>query len=293
MIRQAAVVALAVLVTSSSVSAQSMEFTVKVQSASVHKSPSTGSPVIGRAPRGTVLEVTRDIGTWVKIAWPDAEDGVGYVHQSVGSMAQRPTREERLAAAFQPPPAPATQSPAAGSVAPAPQLTDPTLMTTRTTYIPPPTHIVGLGGRMGGSPVGDYGVTARVWSRQRFGIQVEALRSSLTSDETPGRVTSVEFAPSVIYLLRDHVTDNVWLRPYVGSGASMRRSTLKLTPDAVDPVTESTFGFRAFGGAEVTFPSVPRFAVSADLGYLWSEDPFLGFERSGLRFSFAGHWYVK
>src|SRR5512145_3141691 len=112
MIRHAAVVALAVLVTSSSVSAQSMEFTVKVQSATVHKSPSTGSPVIGRAPRGTVLEVTRDIGTWVKIAWPDAEDGVGYVHQSVGSMAQRPTREERLAAAFQPPPAPATQSPA-------------------------------------------------------------------------------------------------------------------------------------------------------------------------------------
>ena len=293
MIRHAAVAALAVLLCPSWWYAQTMEFTVKVQSATIHQAPSTGSPVIGRAPRGTVLEVTRDVGSWAKVSWPDAEDGVGYVHQTMGSMAQRPTREERLAAAFQPSsPAPAAVASASGAPAQG-VTTDSPRLTTGTTYIPAPTHIVGFGARLGGAPVGDYGVTARVWSRQRFGVQVDAFRSAITSEVAPGRVTSMEFAPSLIYLLRDHVTDNVWLRPYVGGGAVLRRSTLKIAPDVLDPVTDSTFGFRTFGGAEVTFPSVPRFAVSADLGYLWSDDPFPGFEQDRLRFSVSGHWYVK
>ena len=88
--------------------AQSTDFTVSVQSAAVRKSPSTGSPIVGQAPRGAVLEVTRDIGAWVKVTWPEAPDGIGYVHQSMGKIAQRATREERLAAAFAslPPPEP-------------------------------------------------------------------------------------------------------------------------------------------------------------------------------------------
>ena len=55
-----------------------------------------------------MLEVTRDIGAWVKVAWPEAPDGFGYVHQSMGKLSQRATREERLAAAFAslPPPEP-------------------------------------------------------------------------------------------------------------------------------------------------------------------------------------------
>ena len=55
-----------------------------------------------------MLEVTRDIGAWVKVAWPEAPDGIGYVHQSMGKISQRATREERLAAAFAslPPPEP-------------------------------------------------------------------------------------------------------------------------------------------------------------------------------------------
>jgi len=209
-------------------------------------------------------------------------------------MAQRATREERLAAAFQPSAAPAPMPGASASGDSAQSVVaDSTRMTTGTTYIPAPTHNVGFGGRLGGAPVGDFGVTARVWSRQRFGVQLDAFRSAITSEVAPGRVTSMEFAPSLIYLLRDHVTDNVWLRPYVGGGAVLRRSTLKIAPDVLDPVTDSTFGFRTFGGAEVTFPSVPRFAVSADLGYLWSDDPFPGFEQDRLRFSVSGHWYVK
>ena len=293
MIRQAAAVVIAMVLSPSWLSAQPLEFTVKVQSATIHKSASTGSPVIGRAARGAVLEVTRDLGTWVKVAWPAAEDGAGYVHETMGSMAQRAMREQRLATAFgSTPQTSAAGSPSTASVAPAAGVvTDSQLTATRTTYIVPPTHMVGLGGRMGRAPV-DFGATARLWSRQRFGVQLEALRSAQTSVETPGRVTSLEFAPSLIYMLRDHVTANVWVRPYAGTGASLRRSTFKLTPDT-DPVTDSSFGFRAFGGAEMTFPNVPRLAVSADLGYLWSEVPFQGFDADGLRVSVSGHWYVK
>jgi len=58
-------------------------------------------------------------------------------------------------------------------------------------------------------------------------------------------------------------------------------------------VTESVVGFRGFGGAEVTIPNLPRFAVSADVGYHWTEQPFAGFELGGLGFSISGHWYVK
>jgi len=85
----------------------------------------------------------------------------------------------------------------------------------------------------------------------------------------------------------------VWVRPYLGAGANLYRSTLRSgTPGAGNAVSDG-FGLRAFGGGEVTFPSVPRFAVSADLGYLWSQTPFAGFELGGLGFSVSGHWYVK
>ena len=57
--------------------AQGMALTVSVPSAAVRKTPSVASPVVGQAPRGAVLDVTRDVGSWVKVTWPDAPDGVG------------------------------------------------------------------------------------------------------------------------------------------------------------------------------------------------------------------------
>ena len=54
-----------------SVLAQAAGFRVEAESASIHLSPSTGSLVIGHARRGMVLEVTRDLGSWVKVAWPE------------------------------------------------------------------------------------------------------------------------------------------------------------------------------------------------------------------------------
>jgi hypothetical protein len=60
-------------------------------------------------------------------------------------------------------------------------------------------------------------------------------------------------------------------------------------------VTESanTFGLRGFVGAEMSFSSLPQFALSADVGYYHLPEPFVGFEPGGMGFSISGHWYVK
>ena len=74
----------------------------------------------------------------------------------------------------------------------------------------------------------------------------------------------------------------------------MTRSKLSSgTPEVSASVSDSSFGLRAFGGTELTLPGAPRFAISADVGYQWSEQPFPGFELGGLGFAISGHWYVK
>lgn len=291
MTRHAAAIGLAVLLNPAAVHAQNVQFTVTAASAAVHKSPTTASPIIGRAPRGRVLEVTRDVGSWVRIVWPDAEDGIGYVHETSGRLAQRASREERLAAALTPSPSSASTPGSAPAAVPLAEHSIDPMPATRTTYVAAPAHVLGLGGRFGTTQ--EFGVTTRLWSRQRFGVQVEALRSSETSTLAPGRVTTLEFAPGAIYQFRDHVTDNVWVRPYVGGAAAIRRASLKIVPDDSDPLRHTAVGLRTFGGTELTFPSMPRFAVSADLGYLWSDTPFFGFDPSGFRVSLSGHWYIK
>jgi opacity protein-like surface antigen len=267
------------------------QFTVSVQSAAVRKAPSTGSPIVGQAARGAVLEVTRDIGAWVKVTWPEAPEGFGYVHQSMGTMSERLTMEERVAAAFEPTPAVQPAVEPAAAVAPAVAPADAQLA--RTLYVPPPTHLVGLGGQFTGATPG-VGFTSRIWSRNRLGVQLDLSRSRMTTSTSPERLESTTFAPSVVYALADHVSDSVWLRPYVGGGGAFVKSSLKSgTPEVTTPVTDSRFTWRTFGGLEVTLPNVPRFAISADAGYEWSKQPFPGFEVGGPGFSVAGHWYVK
>jgi len=290
-IRHISVVAIVLSLSPSVVSAQSTQFTVTVQSAAVRKAPSTGSPVVGQAPRGAILEVSRDIGAWIKVAWLEAPDGFGYVHVSMGKMSQRLTMEERVAAAFVP--SPTAEPVAATEPDVAAQAAIETPASARTIYVAAPTHVVGVGGQMSGATPG-FGFTSRIWSRKRLGIQLDLSRSTMTSASSSERLRSTQFAPSVIYSLPDYVGDNVWLRPYLGGGGALTRSTLgSTTPEVMPTVSDSSFGFRAFGGAEVTIPGAPRFAVSADAGYQWSRQPFAGFELGGLGFSLSGHWYVK
>ena len=299
MIRKvAALTALLLALGATPLHAQTNQFTVNVPSAAVRKAPSVASPVIGQAPRGMVLEITRDTGAWVKVAWPDAPDGIGYVHQSMGTRSQPTTLDERVAAAVASlPPA----EPAAAAAQPIEMQRSPNAIpfSPRTVYVAPPTHFVGLGGRLSGTKddmtAGGFGVTTRVWSRSRFGIQADLSRARRTSTAAPGRLTTVQFAPSAIYSMPDHVGDSLWLRPYIGTGAAFNRATLKEDALATTPgVTQNAWQFRAFGGAEFTLPAIARFALSADLGYVfWRQESFAGFEPSRVAFSLAGHWYVK
>jgi opacity protein-like surface antigen len=292
------VVAIIIVLVSSPAAAQvpapsaDMSLTVSVPTAAVRKGPSVASPLVGEARRGAVLEVTRDIGAWVKVTWPDAPDGVGYVHQSMGTLSNRPTREQRIAeavASIPPPELPATTS-ATDASAQVPLTND---MLMRTVYVPPPTLLVGFGGQLAAKTPA-FGFSSRLWSRSRLGVQIDLSRSKLTNDLSADRVRSTEFVPSVIYSMPDYVSESFWLRPYVGGGVAMIRSKLYGgVPEVAVSESANKFGYRAFGGAEVTVPGVPRLAVSVDFGYQWAEKMFDSFDPAGPRFSLSGHWYVR
>jgi hypothetical protein len=298
MIRRAAVVAVFVCLSQSWLYAQGPTMTVNAASADVYKSPSTGSPVIGRAPRGAVLQVTRELGSWVKVPWPDAQDGVGYIHVSAGLIARGSTPAAyRAAGGTSIRPAPESAASAATSVQAQVERTaagiQPAPM--RPVFVTPATHVVGLGGRIGGpsSKLG-FGAGARAWRRNRLGLQLEVSRYALISSATPGRLTSIEFEPSFLYSLPDRVGDYLWLRPYVGSGVSLRRQTFNPgTRGTGVSTSDRGLGLKAFGGAEMTFASVPQFALSADVGYKHLRTPVAGFDLGGLGVSVSGHWYVK
>ena len=285
MIRHAAAIAVALLLNPAWVQAQNPEFTINVQSANVYKGPSTGSPVIGKAPRGTVLEVTRDLGDWLKVTWTAVPDSTGYVHITTGAKS-RPMATEPLsgaAPAYVNRPARANLMPVSSNASYAALETD---ASRGTLYVTPRTHVMGVGGRMAGTTFG-YGGTFRGWTRNRLGLQVEVSRYSLTSPDAFGTVTSLEFAPSVMYSLPDRVADYLWFRPYVGGGVNFHHAT---QPDFG---STNEVGFQAFGGGEATFASLPSLAISADLGYRSTPAPYEGFDLSGVRVSVAAHWYWK
>jgi hypothetical protein len=287
---RAVAVAVVVLLSQSWLLAQSAVLTVNTTSANVYQSPSTGSLVIGHATRGAVLEVTRELGSWVKVSWPAAQDRIGYIRLSMGSLGHSsprlPSRAVGLMAARL---APEPGSPAAPAIRAEPAELP---LMVRPVYVTPSTHVVGLGARVGGSSLG-FGATARAWRRDRLGLQLAVSRFAFSSAQAPG-VTSVEFEPSLLYSLPDHVADYVWLRPYLGSGINVHHQTLSSpTPAVGNTGSGNQLGLQVFGGGELTIPGMPRFALSADLGYHWAGTAFAGTDLGGLGMSVSGHWYVK
>lgn len=290
MIRRAMAIIIALTLNPVLLRAQDTVFTVSVPSADVYKGPSNVTPVIGHVSRGTVLPVSRNLGTWVKVPWPGAPDGVGYVHVTMGRVgppkAEAPSTNMSPRASTAPAPAtttipPPTRTSMAEHVAPRRQL-----------YVTPASHIFGVGGLAGS--VSSFGATARAWRNNRLGIQFGFTRDAMTSDVAAGRVTSMQFEPGVVYALFDRVSDYVWIRPYVGSVVSLRHQTLSVSaPVALESASDNGVGFRVFGGSELTFASVPRFGLSADLGYRRFPARFPGFEANPLSVSIAGHWYIK
>jgi outer membrane protein W len=287
MIRRAAAVVLALAFTPALVSAQSAVFTVTAPSADVYKGPTTVAPVIGRAARGTVLAVARNLGSWAKVAWPEAPDGVGYVHLTTGRLASSGTDAPAANATTRTPadPAPATMSLPAASQSPRDRVAVSDQLTGA-----PISHVLGVGGRVASTR--SVGATARVWHNDRVGLQFSFMRDTMTSG-TAGRVTSMHVEPGVVYALFDHVSDYVWIRPYVGSGLGFHHQDVKVSSPDVVLASDNGVGFRVFAGGELTFASVQRFGLSVELGYRRVPTPFPGFEAAKLSASVAGHWYVK
>lgn len=292
MIRRAAALALALVLNPALVRAQDTVLTVNVPSADVYKGPTTITPIIGHVSNGTVLPISRNLGSWVKISWPDAPDGIGYVHVTMGrigpSSVAAPSPVGIAAPRASSTPAPVTTSiPMRGHTSVGEQVVRRGLLNPT-----PASHLLGVGGLIGSTS--NFGATARAWRTNRLGIQFGFTRDAMTSSSTAGRATSTQFEPGVVYGLFDHVSDYVWIRPYVGSVVSVRRQTLNVAaPVALAPTENNSVGFRVFGGSEFTFASIPRFGLSVDLGYRRFQTSFPGFEADPFSVSLAGHWYIK
>jgi hypothetical protein len=131
----------------------------------------------------------------------------------------------------------------------------------------------------------------RVWFAGPLGAQLELGRATHTSAALL-RMHVTDVGVNAITSLSDVATRTVWMRPYVGGGVSVFRSTVR-SADGVSLATDSSRGYQAFGGAEFTWANVPQLAVSADVRHVWAETAFSGFETGGLGLALAAHWYVK
>ena len=292
MSRHVAAVAVVLCLSPMWLHAQTVKFTVNVASADVHKYPSIGSPVIAQAQRGRVLEVRRELGSWVAIPWPGGENGLAYLHVSTGSMARAttpPPATRTAAASSSTQVQPRAIPPKADQVPPRPATPSANQVQV---LVMPPSHVVGLGMRLGASTMG-IGASARGWRQDRFGFQVTLSHAGMTSSLVPEQLSSTEIEPSVMYAMKDRLTDYVWIRPFLGSGVNFHHRSLKVPGATVDSSTDTGLGAQAFGGAEFAFSAAAKFAVSTDVSYHWSGSEIPGYDLGGLGFSMSGHWYIK
>jgi len=290
MIRTSIATAVALCLQASAVSAQTQHFTVSTPSASVYKAPTNVSPVIGQATQGATLEVTRDVGSWLKVAWSQAPDGVGYIRKSAGTVsvlgpAVTPTPATASAALSQP--SSSAARPMASQAGPAarPQTQAPA------GYVAP-SHRIGLGGQIGGAAMG-AGFSVRGWSAsQRLGVQFDVARYSMSNDLFFTRMSSTQFGPRVLYAFRDRVSDRTWVRPYAGAGVHMARTTVT-DPATALSMSDTGMAAQLFGGTEVTLAAMPKLGLSADVGYQWYDAPFDGYALDGVTLTLSARWYVK
>jgi hypothetical protein len=288
MIRRASVVLIALVLHSTPLFGQGAaapvaQLTVKSASAEVHKSPSVASAVIGTARVGTVLDVRRNLGSWVEVPWPNAETGVAFLHVNTGTISRGSASaapNEAQAAIAQIREVEAACMAASDSGTRAQPAASRTTAADRAAYVSLPPRRVGVGASLNSSAA-RFGVTARTWLNNRLGVQFYASRPQIESADGQS-IPATQLAPSVLYSLPEGVTNSVWLRPYVGSGPRLYRANL-----------ETGVGYEAFGGVEATLASMPQFGISADVGYRWSRPNLSGFQPQEIGFSLSGHWYVK
>jgi opacity protein-like surface antigen len=233
------------------------------------------------------------LGSWVRVSWPAAADGVGFVHVSLGRIVNaRPPEEVRAAAGD------AVKALPEKTAALTPPATSATVVDRAPLRRPVPAtpvpHIVGVGGGMlAGSPVG-FGVTARAWQWNRLGMRFDLSRQSQGVGPT-SRATSLQFEPSALVSLNDYITNYVWLRPYAGAGISFRHQTFSTSLTGTgSSLSDDSMGYQVFGGTEVTIANAPQLAVGADVVYrsrrTANDDAF---EVGGLGIGLSAHWYFR
>jgi len=124
-------------------------------------------------------------------------------------------------------------------------------------------------------------------------MQLDASRYTYDSVDLLSRASVTDIAPAILFAMNDHVTDSLWLRPYLGVAAHLAHSsrTDLIFPDMTE--SANTVGARVFVGGEMSLASVPALALSLDVGYYRQPEPFIGFEPGGLGFSISAHWYMK
>ena len=137
----------------------------------------------------------------------------------------------------------------------------------------------------------DLGATARTWW-DRVGLQVEVSRSAITGIQPTDRFTFVRFAPTMLFSIANHVSDSLWIRPYVGGGASFYRAALQQTTVA-DSSAHTGRGIHALGGVEGTFAGLPRLTLSADATYRPWQTSVTEIESKKFGISLSAHWYIK
>ena len=286
MIRHASAVAVAIILNATPVLAQnaataSAELRVKAAAADVHKFPSEASPVIGKATSGTVLEVRRNLGSWVEVPWPDSEGGIAFLHVNTGTVAPRTSAVASTSAqAAVSEIAAVAAAASATSVSPASSGQAMPAAQRRPTYVTLPSHRIGMGASMNSSnPY--FGASGRTWFDHRLGVQFTLGRTRLENADGLS-VSSMQYAPTALFWLKDGVTNALWLRPYVGAGPRFYHSS-----------SETDTGFEALGGAEATLAALPQLSLSAELGYRWLRPSFDGFQPRPVGFSIAAHWYLR
>ncbi len=313
MIRYLAAASMILMLGASPLHAQSVTvFTVTAAKANVHADPSTGSRVVGTTEKGTTFEVTRELGSWVRVNWPAMPGGGGYIHTSWGTLAHGTVASPAAAKPAEPTTANTSTRLSASSVSPsllparepvALSTSAPIDLTSSRVPVTPasrrpssasiaiPTHIVGIGGRMAATE-NAFAASGRLWAASALGLQLELGRSMTGAATFGGRVRTTTVGSSAVFSTPDLVNDAMWVRPYVGAGASLYRGTLSLTP-GVATAADRGFGYQLFGGGELTWAGIPHLAVSAEMRREWAPTLFPGFETGGLGLGLSAHWYVK
>jgi hypothetical protein len=269
-------------------------FTVTQASAPVYKAPTTASPVIGQAPRGTVLDVGRELGSWVRVPWPSAPDRVAYLHVSMGTVSNSQgsyisasvarTSASVLASSQ-------TSASTSASASAAPHLASQTA-TQQSQYVGLPSHTLGVGAVMTTSDHFAFGGSARFWTARHVGAQLQLTHQSFSNAASD--FSTINFAPSITMTLRDHVSDYLSFRPYVGGGPTFAHTNARpVSVDATAPASKNVMGYQIFGGGELTLASLPQVGVSVDVGYHHAGESFEGVDTTGLAVSAAGHWYFR